>query len=66
MNYERIDITAKPPPKYNFNFTMNLDPNAKNYSNCDINGSFYEATEAKPIVAEKKVAADISGAAPPK
>lgn len=51
MNYERIDITKKQPPKYNF--SMNLDPNAKNYSNCDINGSFYLATE-NPIC-------DISG-----
>ena len=53
MNYERIDITKKQPPKYNFFFSMNLDPNAKNYSNCDINGSFYLATE-KPVC-------DISG-----
>ena len=26
---------------------MNLDPNAKNYSNCDIAGSFYEVEQYK-------------------
>ena len=60
MNYERIDITAKPVPKYSFNFSMNLDPNAKNYSNCDINGSFYTATEKpepKPVC-DKKVSSE--------
>jgi hypothetical protein len=30
----------------NFN-GMNLDPNAKNYSNCDIVGSFYEFEQSK-------------------
>jgi hypothetical protein len=62
MNYEHID----PVIKTNLcTFAMNLDPNAKNYSNCDINGSFYEA---KPVVAsaEKKAAVDLSGAVVPK
>lgn len=53
MNYEQIDATKNSNPNSNVTFTMNLDPNAKNYSNCDINGSFYLATE-KPIC-------DISG-----
>lgn len=54
MNYEYIDSTKKSDPISNVTFTMNLDPNAKNYSNCDINGSFYEASPA--------VISDISGA----
>jgi hypothetical protein len=68
MNYEHIDPAIKKNPGSSVTFAMNLDPNAKNYSNCDINGSFYEATEAKPNVAsvEKKVTVDISDAKPPK
>lgn len=31
------------------NCTINLDPNAKNYSNCDILGSFYEIGVAKDV-----------------
>jgi hypothetical protein len=53
MNYERIELIAKEEPKYNFNFTMITHPNAKNYSNCDINGSFYEVTEHAPATENK-------------
>ena len=71
MNYEHIDINVKSVPKTSFNFTMNLDPNAKNYSNCDINGSFYEAKaveEPKVVINStvKKIAVDLSGAVVPK
>jgi hypothetical protein len=32
---------------------MNLNPNAKNYSNCDISGSFYEVIEKKVLTENK-------------
>ena len=53
MNYERIDITAKPTTKQHFIYSMNLNPNAKNYSNCDISGSFYEVIEKKVLTENK-------------
>ena len=61
MNCEHIDKdNQKTNLNCNVTFAMNLDPNAKNYSNCDINGSFYTATEKpepKPVC-DKKVSSE--------